>query len=237
MTFKGARTAPLFVLCTGLDRLSAVLPWLSCSAVVLAPTAMARTSRRSNLDRMGKRIVALGAWLCAVVLNIACATSVIVETGTDAEDADTENAPATCDDACELVDACLAQPQLCLPRCNNRPTVCEAEHQAWLDCLMANANDASPCQTPYQCKSALNTFIDCTSEPLEETCSGGGASCDCTRTTLTAKRTVQCEALDTGAMHCTCLLQGTQIGECNDTAGAACGFDGCCGALFNVAAP
>jgi hypothetical protein len=138
-----------------------------------------------------------------------------------------------CQQACSLVDQCLASPGDCVARCSDE-LLCPESHDGFLHCLIDELDTSFPCDLPDDCIVELQTFLDCNGvESFEGTCTeeNGVCTCDVVDHNDNSYQT-KCDT-DANGTLCECVANGVPQGSCLTPAFKQCSpIDDCCATLF-----
>jgi hypothetical protein len=138
-----------------------------------------------------------------------------------------------CQQACSLVDECLADPGSCVARCEDEID-CPSSHNSFLTCLIDELDTNFPCDLPDGCIQALNSYVDCIgSESFQGNCfeKAGTCSCDLFDFENNSYQTT-CTPSSNDTL-CQCVENGVFEGSCTTPNFEQCSpIDDCCATLF-----
>jgi hypothetical protein len=125
---------------------------------------------------------------------------------------------STCELVCSEVATCTTagDAAACAAACEAVSPTCKPQHQAWLQCLIANGYHLSfGCPAAAACEPLLWPYLLCQGGCAGGSCSGSpSGSCGCNAACGEAQFDTSCFPTEPGIMACQCKQDGQIVGNC-----------------------
>ncbi|MCA9623437.1 MAG: hypothetical protein KC731_30660 [Myxococcales bacterium] len=169
-------------------------------------------------------------WAWALVVATACG-GIAIDEGSGDDDGPMPTRAELCAAACGPVSQCRTDEDRCQPECEVRFERCPDEREQYLACLGATPT----CDAPAACRARQEALLTCLGMEIgDATCFAMDDGCSCTHFDGAGNRyEYVCEGGPTAT--CSCSVNFTSVGECEDDPAAGCGYvEGCCTHLLLV---